>query len=265
MMRRVALAFAYDGARFDSFARQPGRRTVEGELVRCLRAADVIGDSRSARYVVASRTDAGVSAAGNVCALDTDVHPGSVAARPEPPEGLWLLGARRVDDAFNPRHARFRHYRYHLRVGDDYDVSRLRDALRWFVGEHDVRRFARVERDRDPVRRVDRVGVRRRGRVAEITVRAPNFLWQQVRRMVAAADGVVRGRWPEAEVRAALERPEAPARDFGAAAAAPLLLERIEYRDVSFPRPTARARRRLGETGIHGGLLENLASAAIDY
>ncbi len=264
-MPRVALAFAYDGTRFDSFARQPGRRTVEGELLRCLRRADVIDDARSAGYVVASRTDAGVSAAFNVCALDTEVHPGSVAARPEPPDGLWFLSGRRVGDAFNPRHARSRRYRYHLRVPESYDVGRLRTAMRLFVGQHDLRRFAKVEAGRDRVRRVRRVGVRRARGVAEVTVDAPNFLWQQVRRMVAAADGVVLDRWPLAEIREALARPGAPARDFGAAAPAPLLLERIDYKGVSFARPTARARRGLALAGVHGRLLENLAAAAKKY
>lgn len=264
-MPRVALAFAYDGTRFDSFARQPGRRTVEGELLSCLEAADVLTDPRSARYVVASRTDAGVSAAFNVCALDSDMHPGSVAAQPEPPDGLWLLSGRRVDPGFNPRHARSRRYQYHLRVPADYDVDRLRRSMRLFVGQHDLRRFAKVEGDRDPVRRVRRVGVRQRRQIVEITVEAPNFLWQQVRRMVAAADGVARGRWTLAAVRRALQRPRAKARDFGAVPAAALMLERIEYRQVAFARPTARARRALAEAGVHGRLLETLATAAVDY
>lgn len=264
-MPRVALAFAYDGTRFDSFARQPGRRTVEGELLRCLRDANVLDDARSARYVVASRTDAGVSAAFNVCALDTATHPGSVAARPEPPDGLWLLAGRRVDDAFNPRHARSRRYRYHLRAPAGYDVGRLRAAMRLFVGEHDLSRFAKIEAGRDPVRRVRRVGVRRRRDVAEIAVEAPNFLWQQVRRMVAAADGVARSRWTLGEVRAALALPAVGGRDLGAAPARPLVLERIDFRRVSFGRPTARARRGLHEAGVHGRLLENLAAAALRY
>ena len=56
---RFRIDFAYDGTDFSGWARQPGRRTVEGELTgaltRVLRRDDV-------RLTVAGRTDAGVHA-----------------------------------------------------------------------------------------------------------------------------------------------------------------------------------------------------------
>ena len=66
---RVRVDLAYDGTDFSGWARQPGRRTVEGELTgaltRVLRRDDV-------RLTVAGRTDAGVHARGGVCHGDID-------------------------------------------------------------------------------------------------------------------------------------------------------------------------------------------------
>lgn len=259
-MPRVALVFAYDGTRFDSFARQPGRRTVEGELIACLRAAGILDEPRTARYVVASRTDKDVSAAANVCALDTEVAAGAVATRPEPPDGLWLTGARRVADDFNPRHARSRRYRYHLRRAEVGDVAVLRSAMRLFAGEHDFRRFARLEAGRNPVRQVRRVGVTPRRGVVEITAEAPNFLWQQVRRMVAASVSVAGGRATLDEIRKALAQPQRRGRDFGVVPARGLLLERIDYA-IPLPRSGRAGSRAMAALEIHGALLRSLAAA----
>lgn len=65
---RIRLDIAYDGSHFRGWARQPGLRTVQGELESAL-ARIVGGDPR---LVVAGRTDAGVHAAGQVAHLDLD-------------------------------------------------------------------------------------------------------------------------------------------------------------------------------------------------
>jgi tRNA pseudouridine38-40 synthase len=66
---RIRLDIAYDGTGFSGWARQPGLRTVQGELETALatiftRHGDVPG------LVVAGRTDAGVHALGQVAHLD---------------------------------------------------------------------------------------------------------------------------------------------------------------------------------------------------
>src|SRR5271167_3117419 len=62
------LTIEYDGSGFAGWARQPGERTVEGELERALRTVlgDTGMDGRPLRLTVAGRTDNGVHAWGQV-------------------------------------------------------------------------------------------------------------------------------------------------------------------------------------------------------
>src|SRR6266508_3444488 len=64
--RRLRLVVAYDGGPFSGFARQPGRRTVQGELERAL--SELAG--APVETVCAGRTDAGVHARGQVVHAD---------------------------------------------------------------------------------------------------------------------------------------------------------------------------------------------------
>ena len=64
----LALTVAYDGADFAGFARQPGQRTVQGELEQALS----IALRRPVEVVGAGRTDAGVHALGQVVSFPCD-------------------------------------------------------------------------------------------------------------------------------------------------------------------------------------------------
>jgi tRNA pseudouridine38-40 synthase len=65
------LLIEYDGTEFSGWARQPGRRTVQGELERALA---VVLRRDGVTLTVAGRTDAGVHATGQVAS-----HPGTPA------------------------------------------------------------------------------------------------------------------------------------------------------------------------------------------
>lgn len=69
---RLRLDLAYDGAAFSGWSRQPGLRTVQGELEAAL--ATIVGravpDQSPPTLTVAGRTDAGVHATGQVAHLD---------------------------------------------------------------------------------------------------------------------------------------------------------------------------------------------------
>ena len=69
---RLKLTVEYDGTGFRGWARQPGERTVEGELRRAL---DGALRRRSDGLAVAGRTDTGVHALANVVSVDVDGGP----------------------------------------------------------------------------------------------------------------------------------------------------------------------------------------------
>jgi tRNA pseudouridine38-40 synthase len=65
---RVRLDLSYDGAGFSGWARQRGRRTVQGDVEDALRV--VTRSERGWELTVAGRTDAGVHARGQVAHVD---------------------------------------------------------------------------------------------------------------------------------------------------------------------------------------------------
>ena len=240
---RVALAFAYDGTRFDSFARQPGKRTVEGELLATLARARVLRDPRGQRFQVASRTDRGVSAWWNVCAFDTHHDPRSLPHVRGVPDGLHLLSAVECPRDFSPRRdALARRYVYHVQAPPGFDWPEVRKAARLFRGRHDFRDFSRRDEGVDPVRTLIRVAVVGSGGDRLVRFVAPSFLWEQVRRIVQALVDVGNGRRTLASLRVQLaapgRRPVAPAPP------EPLVLERVEV-PLAFPPVSEAAHRRL--------------------
>ena len=62
------LTVAYDGTDFHGWQVQPGVRTVEGELNKCL--SELL--DTEIQVIGASRTDAGVHAMGNLAVFDTE-------------------------------------------------------------------------------------------------------------------------------------------------------------------------------------------------
>ncbi|GAA3422872.1 tRNA pseudouridine(38-40) synthase TruA [Streptosporangium nondiastaticum] len=89
-MVRLRLDLAYDGTDFSGWARQPGRRTVQGEIEEAL--GKVLRIPEPPALTVAGRTDAGVHARGQVAHVDVDA--GTLGAldsrhrRTEPLPGL---------------------------------------------------------------------------------------------------------------------------------------------------------------------------------
>lgn len=205
----MALRFAYDGTLFSGFARQPGRHTIEGALLRALGKEGYVDGS----WRPGSRTDRQVSALENVaaCALERPHIRGLVPALQQHlPDGVWVLAAAETDAGWNPRYHALRTYQYVV-PQEREDLAAMQAVCRRFVGRHDMRAFSRHEKHRDPVRTVTRCEVRDEGDWL-FTVTSPGFLWNQVRRMVGAALAVGRRRAALDDVEAALRTGKADPR-----------------------------------------------------
>ncbi|MEM3512796.1 MAG: tRNA pseudouridine(38-40) synthase TruA, partial [Thermoplasmata archaeon] len=70
---RIAVKFGYDGTLFHGYQRQKNAETVEGRILSFLVDKNLL--SANPRFASASRTDAGVSALGNVVAFNTPENP----------------------------------------------------------------------------------------------------------------------------------------------------------------------------------------------
>lgn len=228
----------YDGARFHGSQVQPGVRTVHAALAEALRDMG----HEDPRIAWAGRTDAGVSAAGNVAVFDTHLSAESllpgISFRVE---DAWAWAWAEVGEAFEPRHASRRRYRYFLRTS--IDAAPLADALRLFEGTHDFTAFCKLEPDVNPHRTVFATRATREGPFVVIDVEGQSFLWNQVRRMVSAAERVADGRLARREIAEALAG--ARRADFGTADPEPLLLLDVEYDGVRFEPASSRVKDRL--------------------
>lgn len=195
----------YDGAGYHGWARQPGLRTVEGEIQRGLLRAGIVPSVSAARLEVASRTDRGVSAVGNALTLTSALPPGALlrALNGIAPD-IVFTAASVVPDAFRVRSATRRVYRYFEPAGG-HDFDGWQATARRFSGSIDVRSFGRAMPMADPVwRTVESVTVTPRPGGAEVEISAPSFVWGMVRKIVAALREVEAGRVSVGQLEAAL-------------------------------------------------------------
>lgn len=113
-MTRVRLEIEYDGSGFSGWARQPGLRTVQGELETAL--ATVLREA--IELTVAGRTDTGVHALGQVASFETAAEVPPDLARSlngVGPDDIAVRAAAVVGDGFDARRdARSRTYRYRI-------------------------------------------------------------------------------------------------------------------------------------------------------
>jgi tRNA pseudouridine38-40 synthase len=127
----VRLEIEYDGAGFRGWARQPGLRTVQGELETAL--ATVLREP--VELTVAGRTDTGVHALGQVASFEIPEEPPDDLMRRlngVGPDDVAVTAARVVEEGFNARHdAKARSYRYRLLTRPTPSPFELGKALWW--------------------------------------------------------------------------------------------------------------------------------------
>lgn len=238
---RIRIDLAYDGADFSGWARQPTRRTVQGELeaamATVLRLPEV-------SVTCAGRTDAGVHARGQVLHLDLD--PGvleQARGRSQDPPLATLerrlngilptdLRVRRVVAAEPGFDARFSAVwrRYAYRVADrpelvdpltrghvlawstELDLEAMNRAAEPLLGLGDFASFCKKREGATTVRTLlDLHWVRDDQGIAVLTVRADAFCHNMVRALVgcllAVGDGRRPPEWAAQVMRAAVRDP----------------------------------------------------------
>ncbi|MEO3799159.1 tRNA pseudouridine(38-40) synthase TruA [Nonomuraea sp. B1E8] len=234
-MVRLRLDLAYDGTEFSGWARQPGRRTVQGEIEQALGRILRLGEP--AQLTVAGRTDAGVHARGQVshvdvpegsmAELDGNRGPLSVDERLAAlvrrlggvlPPDVRVHRVSVASEGFDARFsALFRRYAY--RVSDavggvdplrrrevvwhnrPLDDGALNAAAARLIGEHDFAAFCKKREGATTIRELQRLDwVREPDGTLVATVVADAFCHSMVRALVgsllAAGDGRRPVEWP---------------------------------------------------------------------
>lgn len=199
----LRLTLEYDGTDFLGWARQPGRRTVEGVLREAL--DHVFPDWGD--LAVAGRTDAGVHAAGQVASLDASGGPPAdrvaEALNAVLPADVAVVGAVEAPPGF---HARFsataRTYSYVVLHRRERSALEARTSLWWprplsdealaaaaatLVGRHDFRAFTPNQTQHEHFdREVVAAAWERSGDQLRFTITADSFLRHMVRSLVGS-------------------------------------------------------------------------------
>jgi tRNA pseudouridine(38-40) synthase len=177
---------------------------VEGTLRSAVVRLGIARSAEDARIEVASRTDAGVSARGNLLTLASDLAgPALLRALNGTAADVFFNAAREVDEGFRVRSATYRVYRYYL-PGPEDRARRLEEGARLLGSSVDARTFGRgVPLDRASLRPIESIHVEAGVRGIWVEVRAPSFVWGMVRKIVGALLAWEIGRLSSEEIRAA--------------------------------------------------------------
>jgi tRNA pseudouridine38-40 synthase len=227
-LRNIKLTIHYDGAKYHGWASQPGKPTIQGAMEDALErllceAVDVNGSSR---------TDAGVSALGQVANIKVDspvpVANFTKALNKLLPDDIAIAEAVEVDAEFDAISCtRTKMYQYAIYTGPVrpvlqvhhcwhwpavLDVAAMAEAAQVLVGRNDFKSFASAADKRSSsVRTILRCDVRQEGEWIYIETEADGFLYNMVRNIVGTLVEVGRGRWKPrkvGEILAAKDRKE---------------------------------------------------------
>jgi len=221
-IRNIKLTVLYDGSEYHGWQIQPGLRTIQATLTEAIQ--DLI--DCEVRVFGASRTDAGVSALGQVALVQIDssipvenlaraithrLPPEiAVAEAVEVPEGFDLIGA-----------VKSKLYRYTIFTGTcrpvlqikhcwhlpkKLDIAAMAQAGAMLVGKKDFKSFASAaDKRQTSVRIIFRCDVSRNDDWVYIDVEGDSFLYNMVRNIVGTLVEVGSGRQKPEKINDILE------------------------------------------------------------
>ena len=226
---RIMLRVSYDGTDYSGWQVQPGVPTIEGELNKVL--SEIFG--RAILVTGASRTDAGVHSLGNVCIFDVDecripADKICYVMNNSLPQDIRVWYSGEVADDFHPRHTdsvktyeyriwnaafpsptrrRYTHFTYRK-----LDLSRMREASKKLVGEHDFGAFCSAGSQAETtVRTIYSIEIleeeipAENGRLITIRVKGSGFLYNMVRIIAGTLLEIGDGRMDITEIDRMLE------------------------------------------------------------
>ena len=244
---RIALVVEYDGTGYYGSQLQADHPTVQSALEKALKRLTC----ERVRVSMASRTDTGVHARGQVVSLRTDAMLPMQAfihgLNHYLPEDIAVRSAHTVPLAFNPRRmAASREYAYTIlnsatrspltarfahRIAANLDCRAMDRACKTLVGVHDFASFASEiggEPEKSTVRHVLRADVTKNGDLIVFTIVANAFVRHQIRSTAGALAQVGLGKLSQGDFARLLESKQ-PGLAGPTLPACGLCLERVNY------------------------------------
>lgn len=221
-MRRIKLTITYDGTAYHGWQIQPNADTVQERVERAI--FSLTGEKTT--VIGSGRTDSGVHALAQTAHFDTSsaipVNNFFTGINNFLPLDVRVLAAEEVGGDFHARFsAKEKTYRYYLYESDielpallnravaikgKLNIEKMKEAARVFVGKHDFRSFQSTGADTvTSVRTIKRLTVNRKQGFVVIGVTADGFLYNMVRKIVAALVSAGLGKTTSDDIKAKLE------------------------------------------------------------
>ena len=245
---RLALGVEYQGHHYHGWQRQKND-SVDTVQAKVEKALSIIANEPIS-IICAGRTDAGVSGCNQVIHFDTHAHRDERAwvlgTNAKLPDDIAIRWAKPVSQDF---HARFsatgRRYRYVIYCSPmrpallargvtwtylPLDVSKMQEAAKHLVGEHNFNAYRAVQcQAKSPVRTVKHLKVTQVGQLIVIDVAANAFLHHMVRNFAGVLMAIGAGEQPPSWAKEVLDSQD---RRCGGVTARP---EGLYFVDVEYP------------------------------
>jgi len=201
-MNNYKLTIQYDGGRYKGWQRLGnGENTIQEKIEKVL--SELVG--RKIEIIGCSRTDAGVHAIAQIAnfklsenlteneiknylnkylpqdisIIDVTIVPESFHARYNAKDKVYLY------KIWNKEYANPFMRKYSMHVEKKLDVSRMKKAAEYFIGEHDFTAFSNAKsKKKTMVREIYSINIEKDGDFVQIRVRGDGFLYNMVRRIV---------------------------------------------------------------------------------
>jgi tRNA pseudouridine38-40 synthase len=221
-VRSIKLTVQYDGSKYHGWQVQPGKKTIQSELIEAV--SNLVGYRTHVRG--ASRTDAGVSALGQVCLFEADSpiptenFPRAIngrlprdivvtAAEDAPPKFDLLSGVKSKlyrYTIYTGRHRPVLRLNQCWHVPRQLDAAVMNQAAQYLVGTKDFKSFATAKDKRElTVRTIFRCEVTAEDNWIYVDVEGDGFLYNMVRNIVGTLVEVGVGRWKPEKINEILE------------------------------------------------------------
>ena len=222
VIRNIKLSVIYDGSEYHGWQIQPGKKTIQGILTEAVEG--LIGEE--VRITGASRTDAGVSALGQVALMQIDsaipTENLAKAITDRLPADIAVTEAVEVAPDFDViSGVKSKLYRYTIFTGTlrpvlrirhcwhlpaKLDIAAMAKGAKLFIGKKDFKSFASAANKReDSVRTIFRCGVVRENDWVYVDVEGDGFLYNMARNIVGTLVEVGIGRLDPEKISQILE------------------------------------------------------------
>ncbi|XP_067003555.1 pseudouridylate synthase 1 homolog [Anabrus simplex] len=219
--KKYAVLLAYSGQGYLGMQRNPGRKTIEEDLLCAMQKAGYISDDafttpQTIQFQRAARTDKGVSAARQVVSVKLPEEVSVEKINEHLQEQIRVLSIKRTTKGFNSKSScDARTYSYTLptfaftpadmELKEDYCMSSevlasVNSTLKIFEGTHNFHNFTSRKRPLDPSAHryimsfeCGKPFHRKGMEFASIKIKGQSFMLHQIRKMVGLAIAIARG------------------------------------------------------------------------